>query len=64
MAVQRGRVMTVAKWAVELGCTEETLRKAIRRKQLLAVRKPLVRGMPYEINAIDMDAFLLKRRSQ
>lgn len=57
-----GRVMTVSQWSEELGCVPETLRKAIRRKQLLAYRKPLVKGRPYQIESHDMAAFLAKRR--
>jgi hypothetical protein len=64
MPVQRGREMTVAQWAEELGCRQETLRRAIRRHDLLAKRRPLGRGLPYVIDARDMDTFLAKRRER
>lgn len=64
MAAQTGREMTVEAWAAELGCVPETLRKAIRRHELLARRLPLKRGRPYLIHARDMQAFLDKRRAQ
>jgi len=57
-----GRVMTITQWAKELGCHVETLRRAIRRKELLATRDPLSPGLPYVISAADMASFLEKRR--
>ncbi len=63
MTKPTGRVMTVAEWAMELGCHPETLRVAIRRRQLLATIDPLRRGRPYVITAADMKSFLDKRRT-
>lgn len=59
----QGRSMTTAEWAEELGCHPETLRIAIRRKELLAQKDPLSRGPTYRVTAVDMAAFLEKRRS-
>jgi excisionase family DNA binding protein len=54
---------TVKEWAEYLGCHPETLRVAIRRKQLLATIRPLSLGPEYEITPEDMQAFLEKRRT-
>lgn len=56
------RLMTVKAWSEELGCNPETLRRAIRRRQLLATFDPLSKGPGYVIAADDMAAFLDKRR--
>lgn len=41
----------------------ETLRRAIRRKELLATIDPLSRGPQYVATAADFQAFLEKRRA-
>lgn len=64
MPVKNGQSKTVAQWAEELGCTQETLRRAIRRKDLLAKREPFGRGLPYRIDSRDMATFIEKRRSR
>lgn len=56
--------MTPAEWAAELGCTPETIRRAIRRKELLAERSPLGKGLPYQITARNMARFLEDRRTR
>lgn len=63
MPAQTGRRMTVAQWAAELGCTQETLRRAIRGRELLAQHQVFGKGRPYLIDARDMATFLEKRRS-
>jgi hypothetical protein len=50
-------------WASQAGCTVETLRRAIRRKELLAVKEPLSRGPRYVVTPTDFQAFLEKRRA-
>ena len=56
------RKMGVAKAAVEAGCHPETIRRAIRRHELLATREPTKRGRGYVILAVDLAAFIEKRR--
>lgn len=58
------REMTTEEWAQELGCHPETLRRAIRRRQLLAHKRPLSVGPVYVISAADMASFLEKRRNR
>jgi hypothetical protein len=53
---------TTKEWAEELGCHPETLRRAIRKRQLLAVKDPLSLGQTYIVTPADMLAFLEKRR--
>lgn len=50
-------------WAEELGCSVETLRRAIRRKELLATIDPVSKGPQYVATAADVQAFLEKRRT-
>lgn len=50
-------------WAESLGCSVETLRRAVRRKELLATIDPLSRGPQYVATATDVQAFLEKRRA-
>lgn len=57
------RVMTTRQWAHELHCHVETLRRAIRHKELLATIDPLSRGPTFLIRADDLAAFLEKRRT-
>jgi len=64
MPVKTGQSKSVAQWAAELGCTQETLRRAIRNRELLARRKPFGRGLPYEIDSRDMATFIEKRRTR
>lgn len=58
-----GRARSLKAWAAELGCTPETLRRAIRRKELLATIDPLSLGPQYVVLPADMQSFLEKRRS-
>lgn len=51
-------------WASELGCSMDTLRRAVALKELLAYRHPTARGRPYMATAEDVRTFLEKRRSQ
>jgi hypothetical protein len=50
-------------WALQLGCSVETLRRAVRRKELLATIDPVSRGPQYVATAADVQAFLEKRRA-
>lgn len=50
-------------WAARAGCSVETLRRAIRRKELLATIEPLSRGPRYVVTAADFQTFLDKRRA-
>ena len=54
---------TTAQWAEELGVNVETIRRAIRRKQVLATKLPMSPGPTYVITHADMAAFLEKRRA-
>lgn len=49
-------------WAKEAGCSVETLRRAIRKRELLATIEPLSRGPRYVVQPTDFAAFLAKRR--
>jgi hypothetical protein len=64
MPVKNGQSKTVRQWADELGCTQETIRRAIRRHDLLAKREPFGRGLPYQIDSRDMAIFIAKRRER
>lgn len=57
-----GRKFTVASAADTAGCHPETIRRAIRRKELLATREPTKRGRGYVILAADLASFMEKRR--
>lgn len=57
------RFLTVEEAAVQLGCHVETIRRAIRRKELLAQKDPVSRGPRYLIAATDLSAFVEKRRA-
>jgi excisionase family DNA binding protein len=54
--------MTVIEAAHQAGCHPETIRRAIRAKELLATREPTKRGRGFVITAADLAAFLEKRR--
>lgn len=58
-----GRKLTVEEFAVQQGCHVETIRRAIRRGELLATLDPLSKGPRYLIDSIDAKAFLDKRRT-
>jgi hypothetical protein len=62
-ALRGGNARTLQAWARELGCSASTLRRAVRRKELLAYRHPLAKGNPYMVSPPDMQTFLEKRRS-
>lgn len=62
MPAPSGRVRPLKDWAKELGCSVETLRRAVRKRELLATIDPLSRGPQYVATATDMAAFLEKRR--
>lgn len=57
------RTLDVVAAAAKVGCHPETLRRAIRRKELLATRAPFSRGKRgYVIRVDDLAAFVEKRR--
>lgn len=56
------RKMGVDEAAATVGCHPETIRRAIRRHELLATREPFKRGRGYVILATDLHAFMEKRR--
>lgn len=56
------RRLTVHEAAATAGCHPETIRRAIRRKELLATREPTKRGRGFVILAADLAAWLEKRR--
>lgn len=56
------RMMSVIEAAKVAECHPETIRRAIRAKELLAQREPTKRGRGFLISAADLNAFLEKRR--
>lgn len=56
------REFSVKTAAKEAGCDPETIRRAIRNKELLATYAPVSRGPAYVIAAADLASFLEKRR--
>ena len=56
------RRLTVAEAATIAECHPETIRRAIRRRELLATHEPTKRGRGYIILATDLHAFMEKRR--
>jgi excisionase family DNA binding protein len=56
------RKFTTAEAAELVGCNVETLRRAIRKHELLATREPTKRGRSYLILAVDLNAWVQKRR--
>lgn len=59
-----GRAKSLAFWASEIGCSIDTLRRAVQTKELLAYRHPTARGRPLMARAEDVAAFLERRRAQ
>jgi excisionase family DNA binding protein len=57
------RPMTVIQAARAAECNPETIRRAIRSKELLATKDPVGVGRGYRITVADLNAFLEKRRS-
>jgi excisionase family DNA binding protein len=57
-----GRVFTVKQAAGHAGCHPETIRRAIRRRELLATKEPTKRGRGYVILPHDLNSWLEKRR--
>lgn len=57
------RYLSVEEASVQLGCHVETIRRAIRRKELLAFKDPVSRGPRYLIAVSDLSAFVEKRRA-
>ena len=57
-----GRKFSVIEAAKTLDCHPETIRRAIRRRELLATREATKRGRGYVILAIDLSDFNEKRR--
>jgi excisionase family DNA binding protein len=45
-----------------VGCHPETIRRAIRTRELLATRHPTAKGRPFRIDQTDLEDFLRKRR--
>lgn len=62
MAVQPGRKFSVVQAAAVAYCHPETIRRAIRNRELLATREPTKRGRGYVILSTDLHAFMEKRR--
>jgi hypothetical protein len=58
-----GRKFNVASAAEAAKCHPETIRRAIRSKELLATREPTKRGRGYVILAADLSSWLEKRRT-
>lgn len=59
---QKARQLSVAAAAVTAECHPETIRRAIRSKELLATREPTKRGRGFVILAADLSSWLEKRR--
>ena len=57
-----GRKFDVKQAAEAAECHPETIRRAIRAKELLATREPTKRGRDYVILAADLKTFIEKRR--
>ena len=57
-----GRKFNVVGAAEVAKCHPETIRRAIRAKELLATREPTKRGRGYVILAADLNSFIEKRR--
>lgn len=57
-----GRKFDVKQAAEHAMCHPETIRRAIRAKELLASREPTKRGRGYVILAADLGSFMEKRR--
>ena len=57
------RQLTVEEAALQLGCHVETIRRAIRNRELLAFKDPVSRGPRYLIEVTDLKAFVDKRRA-
>lgn len=57
------RLLGVTAAAKQVGCHPETIRRAIRRKELLATRQPTARGRGFTIDVADLAAWLEKRRN-
>lgn len=58
----RPKSYSVVAAATEAGCHPETIRRAIRAKELLATREPTKQGRGYVILAADLASWLQKRR--
>jgi len=58
-----GRKFTVVQAATTAECHPETIRRAIRAKELLATREPTKRGRGYVILSADLNSWLEKRRT-
>lgn len=56
------RKLDVTEAAETAKCHPETIRRAIRRKELLATREPTKRGRGFVITATDLASWLEKRR--
>lgn len=54
-------LLTVKQAADELDVCQETIRRAIRRKELRAKRNRLARGAPLVIAESDLEEFRLRR---
>lgn len=57
------RRLTAEQAAEAMGCHPETIRRAIRARELLATREPTKRGRGYVILAADLASFREKRRT-
>jgi excisionase family DNA binding protein len=61
--MSNARRMNVVQAAAAAGCHPETIRRAIRSKELLATREPTKRGRGFVIDPQDLKTFLEKRRT-
>lgn len=57
------KALSVAQAAQLAECNPETIRRAIRSKELLATKDPVGVGRGYRITVADLNTFLEKRRS-
>ncbi len=55
---------TTREWAEELGCHPETIRRAIRAKELLAEIDPLSKGPTYRMTSKSIARWLEDRRTR
>lgn len=56
------RTFSTVEAAAEAGCCAETIRRAVRAKELLATKEPTKRGHGFVIRSADLAAWLQKRR--
>jgi excisionase family DNA binding protein len=57
------RYFSTAEAAALVGCNPETIRRAVRKRELLATREPTKRGRGYVIASADLASWREKRRT-